>query len=202
MAGSPATERPVESTVTQGDSPLLRIQGERVFLRELIESDATERYASWLNDRQVNAYLETHEATVESLRAYIREKRANGDCLFLGVFLKDGSLHIGNVKLEPIDRQKKEATFGLLIGDKYFWGGGYGTEATRLIVGYAFDSLGLDRVTLGVRGDHKAAIRVYEKVGFSVDNVDKGGARNGDDVFDSVTMSVTNREFARVNLGR
>jgi len=168
-------------------------------LRELIETDATERYASWLNDPEVNAYLKTREATVESLRAFIKERRSNKACLFLGVFLNKSSLHIGNVKLEPIDYAKKEATFGILIGDKRFWDAGYGTEVTKLIVGYALDKLGLDRVLLAVNQDNRRAIRAYEKAGFSIDHVEK--IRLDHRVLEKVWMNVHKPDFDRTDAG-
>lgn len=141
--------------------------GSLVFLRELTEEDASDAYAAWLNDPEVNQWLETRRVTVPELRDYIRAKRASPSALLFGIFWKETGQHIGNVKLEPIDDEKKEATIGILIGEKPFWGKGVATEVTNLAVKYAFSALGLQAVTLGVIPENKPAIRVYEKCGFT-----------------------------------
>jgi RimJ/RimL family protein N-acetyltransferase len=148
------------------------LAGTLVFLRPLAEEDATDAYAAWLNDPEVNRWLETHSVTLPELRAYIREKRESPHALLLGIFWKETGQHIGNVKLEPIDREKREATIGILIGEKAFWGKGVATEATNLATEHAFSALGMRAVTLGVIPENTAAIRVYEKCGFTRVRID------------------------------
>ncbi len=96
--------------------------------------------------------------------------------------------HIGTVKLEPIDVDKGTAMFGLLIGDRDYWGKGIATEVTNLIVDFAFNTLGLREVTLGVLADNKAAIRVYEKCGFVLDRVEPKAIDHGGVLYDQVWM--------------
>jgi RimJ/RimL family protein N-acetyltransferase len=55
---------------------------------------------------------------------------------------------------------------GVGIGNRAYWGQGYGSEAVRLTLGYAFEELNLHRVSLSVLGDNPRAIRAYEKCGF------------------------------------
>lgn len=164
------------------------IIGEQVYLRPLETHDATERYCHWLNDPEVNKYLETRQATIAELQAYITEKRAKDDCLFLGIFLKETDQHIGNVKLEPIDLQKKIATVGILIGEKEHWGKGIATEVTNLISDYAFQNLQLHEVNLGVLAANKPAIRVYEKCGFYTYQVDPASMNHDGVIYDQVWM--------------
>lgn len=164
------------------------IVGSTVKLRPLQEDDASDRYASWLNDPVVNRYLETRSVTVKELKDYIRAKREAADVLFLGIFSRDTGQHIGNVKLEPIDWEKKTAMVGLLIGDKEYWGKGVGTEVTNLITDLAFTKLGLNEVTLGVIPENMPAIRVYEKCGFTVLKVNKGAITHDGVLHDQIIM--------------
>jgi len=143
-----------------------KITGEKIYLRRLSSEDATEKYCGWINDPEVNRYLETKKIDILCLKDYINEKNFRSDCLLLGIFSKRGDCHIGNVKFEPIDFKRKETTMGLLIGDKEYWNQGIGTEAATLVVNYAFDALGLEKISLGVVLENKAAVRTYEKVGF------------------------------------
>lgn len=146
----------------------------RLVVRTMEIADGSAEYAAWLNDPVVHRYLDTHTATVADIQTYIKEKLASGWALFFGIFWKgevssgSGELHIGTVKLEPIDFEKGVATLGLLIGDKEYWGKGVATEVTQAMVDFAFTTLGLGEVNLGVRPDNAPAIRVYEKCGFTV----------------------------------
>jgi len=137
-----------------------KIEGNSIYLRVLGEKDATQKYCDWLNDPEVNKYLETKEATTEGLREYINEKNISSNCLFFGIFYRENDEHIGNLKLEPIDFDYKRATFGILMGDKRYWGMGIGTEATKLIVDWAFDILDLKEINLGVIAENKAALKI------------------------------------------
>ncbi len=162
------------------------IESERLTLRSLDVSDATERYVSWLKDKTVNQYLETRNATIESLARYIEEKQKSGTALFLGIFVKETGEHIGNVKLEPIEGGR--ATMGILIGERFWWGKGIATEVTNAVSDYAFRHLGVTEMNLGVIAENAAAIRVYEKCGFVVDRVEKDALNHSGKKFDQVFM--------------
>ncbi len=165
-----------------------RMAGEKIFLRTLDVKDASAEYVAWLNDPVVNQYLETRQATLENIGQYIREKLESPMALFLGIFWKEMGRHIGNIKLEPIDWEKKIATMGILIGDKEYWGKGVATEATNLIVDYAFRELGLKEVRLGVIATNTAARRVYEKCGFTVEKIEPNAIDHDGQKFDHVWM--------------
>jgi RimJ/RimL family protein N-acetyltransferase len=61
----------------------------------------------------------------------------------------------------------QNAWFYIGIGEADYRGKGYGTDATKLVIGYAFRELGMFRVSLGVFGYNTRAIRAYEKAGFT-----------------------------------
>lgn len=165
-----------------------RIEGASTFLRMLDQSDASPAYASWLNDPVVNQYLETRSVTLKDLRDFIESKNTSPTALLLGIFCEKTGRHIGNVKLEPINQQKKTATMGLLIGDKAYWGKGIGTEVVNLVTDYAFDVLGIKEMNLGVIPENRPAIRVYEKCGFTIDRVDKDAVNHDGIRYDQVWM--------------
>jgi RimJ/RimL family protein N-acetyltransferase len=73
---------------------------------------------------------------------------------------------IGQTSFVRIDWVGRMGTFYLGIADKPNWSKGFGTEATRLMVDYAFRTLNFNRVELKVAVENVAAYRVYEKVGF------------------------------------
>ncbi|MBI2063443.1 MAG: GNAT family N-acetyltransferase [Candidatus Yanofskybacteria bacterium] len=189
----------------------LKFVGERIFLRTLGVDDATEEYAGWLNDPEVNRFLATKSATVDELRNYIIKKDEQDDALFFGIFLKDpvrglardevaspkdlgeatsNGTHIGTIKLEPIDLAGKKATIAMMIGNKNYWGKGLMPEATKLLINYCFSELGLDEVNLGVLDQNKSAIRAYEKVGFKETHRAPKSVNYSGQVYDHVFMAL------------
>lgn len=173
-----------------------RIFGTRLYLRRLSEKDATPEYLSWLNDPEIQKYLETPPTnSTEQLKEYIRKQNENPNSLFLGIFDRKTNRHIGNIKLEPIDWQKKTARFGTLIGNKAYWNNGYGTEASRLILKYAFEEMGLEKVDLGVIEYNQRAINCYKKSGFKVREIVPKCLNHEGVIYDNVMMEISKEEF-------
>ena len=166
------------------------IAGKRIYLRELVLDDATAEYCSWLNDPAVNKYLETRQAAIEDLKAFIQKQIDNPNSFFVGIFDKSNDKHIGNIKLEPIDWDKKKAALGILIGNKEYWGKGIGTEATKLMIDYAFNRLGLNEIGLGVISENMPARKMYERVGFEVVEVKKNAIDHDGKLYDDVIMAI------------
>lgn len=150
------------------DKNLIKIEGERIILRILTEKDATEKYCSWINDPDINEYLDSKSITKNELKQYINIRYNDPNCLFFGIFLKQNDIHIGNVKLEPIDFQSGIATLGILIGEKNYWSNKFATETLKTLITYAFNNLNLNQINLGVYKENIAAIKAYKKSGFKI----------------------------------
>lgn len=77
----------------------------------------------------------------------------------------DGRL-IGTCLLQNVDERVGRAELGITIGDKASWGHGYGREAIRILLDYAFRLANLRRVWLQTHAENERAIRAYRAVGF------------------------------------
>lgn len=77
----------------------------------------------------------------------------------------DGA-YLGEVVLNLLDRDNRSMNFRIALNSPDVVGRGYGTEATRAVVGYGFDVIGLHRISLGVYAFNPRARHVYEKCGF------------------------------------
>lgn len=146
------------------------IYGERIRLRA-VEREDLPRFVEWLNDPEVTAGLlmilpiSNWEETrwFENLASRPPQERP----LSIEVKTPDGGWKpIGNVGLERIDWTDRMAEFGIFIGEKSVWDQGYGTEATRLMLKHAFETLNLNRIYLHVYETNPRAIHTYDKVGF------------------------------------
>lgn len=167
-----------------------KIEGDRVYLKTLDIENASQEYCDWLNDKEVNKYLETRQSTINDLKQYINKQLTDPNSFFVGIFDKKSNRHIGNIKLEPIDWRRKKAVYGILIGNKKYWGKGFGAEATRLIIEYAFEKLELKSIELGVIPQNKNAVKLYKKLKFRVKKIEKKVINHDGILYDKVTMII------------
>jgi len=147
------------------------LESARIRLREVRPSDADDRYYQWMNDPEVTSFLESrfYPVSVESLQQYVTDRQKDRDSVFLAIVDKSQDLHIGNVKLGPVEWIHRRAEIGILVGEKDLWGKGYATETIQLVVDYAFHVLGLHKVTAGCYANNLGSQRAFEKAGFKVE---------------------------------
>ncbi len=96
--------------------------------------------------------------------------------------------------LNPVDRK---ALFAVGMHAPRFIGRGLGAEATRLVLGHAFDDLGLHRVGLRVLAFNAAAIACYHRCGFVEEGREREGCWLEGRWHDDVMMSVLDHEYRR-----
>ncbi len=147
------------------------ITSERLFFRALNKNDVSERYISWLNDPEVNRYLETRfvTQTLESCRRFVLEMERDPFSHLFGIFDKVTLDHIGNIKLGFINTNHQSGQLSLFVGEKAYWRKGYATESIRRITQWGFDELGLDRIEAGCYDKNVGSLRAFLKVGYSVE---------------------------------
>jgi len=68
-----------------------------------------------------------------------------------------------------VDLIHSEAWVGIGIGEREYWGKGYGTDAMKLCLQFAFMELGMQRVSLGLHEYNTRALKSYEKAGFKLE---------------------------------
>ena len=149
-----------------GEQPILNIVGELVALGPL-RRDLLPLYQRWINDfaaaSRVGSFV---PLTLEQEERWYDSVIKSETALTFTVYERKGARPIGTTGLTDIDQRNRRAEFGIFIGEPECRGKGYGTEATRLTLDYAFTALGLHNVMLRVFEYNLTAIRVYEKAGF------------------------------------
>ncbi|MCM8555969.1 GNAT family N-acetyltransferase [Streptomyces sp. STCH 565 A] len=171
------------------------LTGERVLLRPFTGNDA-DAVAEIIQDPEVIRYTfePSSELTLERLRAWYGSRGEQDDRLDLAVTDRATGEVVGEVVLYDVDRSSHNCTFRTLIGPSGR-GRGLGTEATRLIVGYGFERLGLHRIQLDVYTDNHRARRVYEKVGFTTEGVRREVQLREGTWRDELVMSILSQEW-------
>jgi RimJ/RimL family protein N-acetyltransferase len=149
------------------------LEGSTLYLREVKESDVTDRYYHWLHDNVVNQFLESRYTSwsMDSIRSYVKAMEKDPDTVFLAICLKETEQHIGNIKLGPINRVHRYAVISLVIGEKSWWGKGIATQAISLVSECAFTRLNLHKVCASCYVDNQGSSRAFEKAGFRQEGV-------------------------------
>lgn len=167
------------------------LNGERIYLREVRPSDANEAYYNWMNNPEINRYLESrfYPHSIENLTDFIIKTHNDPNTVFLAIIHKEKNQHIGNIKLGPINWIHRHAHIGILIGERNFWGQGLATETIKLMVQYAFGTLNLHKLLAGCDSNNPGSARAFEKAGFFIEGVRKAHFYNAGHYIDELLLA-------------
>lgn len=145
------------------------IIGTRVRLREYRHEDLVP-IRQWVNDGGITGYLSDiflYPHGLESTESFLADMMdQRPDCRSFVIAEADTELYIGQIGLDTIDWKNRFARIGIVIGQADRCGRGLGTEAMKLLCGYAFNELNLHRLELEVYDFNVRAYRSYLKCGF------------------------------------
>ena len=187
------------------DKPTLT--GERVVLRPFTEADLP-AMAEAVGDPEVGRLTGSVHTSEEAaappdldlLRRWYSTRNEQPDRLDLAVVDRATGQVVGEVVLNEWEEADASVNFRILIGPRGR-DRGLGTEATRLVLAHAFETLGLHRVALEVFAFNPRAQRAYENAGFVREGVRRDALRFDGTWVDSILMAVLEDEW-RAHRGR
>jgi RimJ/RimL family protein N-acetyltransferase len=146
-----------------------RLRGTQIMLREYRRDDLP-WMRQWVNDPDIVCHLSDiflYPHPLESTEAYLDSilEGSSDSRGFVIADLKDEA-YIGQVNIDAIDWKNRVGTVGIVIGSKEYFGLGYGTEAMKLLIKFAFHEMNLNRLQLDVYDFNERAIRSYLSCGF------------------------------------
>jgi len=177
-------------------------QGELVRLVMENSEDFAKAFSRWGRDSEFIRLLDNDPARLVSVKTAKEwfekdlEKEALEEAFFI-IQPLESDQSIGFVGLGGIAWNHGEAWVGIGLGEREYWGKGYGTDAMRVILRYAFTELNLHRVTLGVFGYNPRAIRSYEKAGFIHEGRLRGQMLRDGKRWDMVQMGILREEWIK-----
>lgn len=141
------------------------LEGKDITLRLMNEED-TDYIVKWRNSDFVRRnFIYQKPFSKEGHQHWIKTMVDTGKVVQFIICTKEGR-PIGSVYLRDINQVDHKAEYGIFIGEKDALGKGYGTQAARLMITYAFEQMGLHKLMLRLLADNKRALRSYEKAGF------------------------------------
>jgi len=171
------------------------LKGSKVYLSPIQEKDLPTLF-SWINDRETVLYNAPYQPISDlEHRSWYESLFANRDCVFFVIRRISDNQAIGSCQLHSIHPVHRNAELRIRIGEEANRGQGFGTEALRLLLKFAFDDLNLERVYVHVFATNTAAIRVYEKIGLVHEGVLRKAAYINGEYLNLIVMGILRDEY-------
>lgn len=154
----------------------------------------------WNNDPELNRLDSEVPFAEESFGSFKKRferlvAHPRADCLDFEIHEEDHGL-IGVAFISGISGHHKHCSVGVTIGDRGFWGKGYGREAMDILLAYCFDSLGMHRVTASVFAFNDAWRKLVEGMGFTTEGTDRDYLLTEGQFYDRIRYAMLADEYA------
>jgi RimJ/RimL family protein N-acetyltransferase len=176
------------------------LTGALVYLTVEDAATMADLFCSWHIDSEYARLLDSVSPrfySKKATQAFLEkefEKEESLSIIFIIRTLADDRM-IGFVDLDGVLWNQGDAFVGIGLGERQFWGKGYGTDAMRILLRFAFSELNLHRVSLNVFEFNPRAIHSYEKAGFKVEGRARKLLNRDGQRWDLIFMGILRREW-------
>ncbi|MEO8468237.1 MAG: GNAT family protein [Chloroflexota bacterium] len=176
------------------------LEGELVVLRRHVPENL-EAFRRWYVDPEIARLARYTEGPmrIEEVDRFFHARAIGPESLAMAIHVRDTDRLIGTCALSQMDGDHGSALYHITIGEKDAWGNGYGTEATRLMAGHAFETLALHRIALTVFSFNDRARRAYETCGFTIEGRAREAIQRDGQWWDEVLMSILESEWRQLS---
>lgn len=173
-----------------------KIEGETVELRRHDRANYG-LYATWYGDPEIWhltswAPSPLGRSAVEKL---FEDRELSPVDDSFAIHVTGGDEPVGVISLMNVSDANESADLSIIVGHPDDRHQGYGTEAIELLLRYAFEELGLNRVALSAFDFNGEAIAAYEKLGFAVEGRYRQAIKRGSSFHDAILMSIVKGEW-------
>jgi RimJ/RimL family protein N-acetyltransferase len=144
------------------------LRGQIVNLRPLAKADVPQ-LTLWINDPDIRQFIvNIFPQTEKNEEDWFNRLGSDESNIILGIETLDGTL-IGTMGLHRIDWINRTATTGALIGNKEYWGRGFGTDAKMALLEYAFNTLNLRKICSEAYAFNKRSVHYSLHCGYKIE---------------------------------
>ena len=150
----------------------LKINGNKIFLIMLNELNVSDKYVSWLNDKEVNKYSSRNGKTFtkNDISNYVLNCNESDTKLLLGIYDTALNAHIGNILLIA-DYEKSFINISNLLGEKDYWSKGYIVDANKHAMHFCFNYLKVKKFSMGNFSKNRASTLKSSTLGAKIINI-------------------------------
>lgn len=145
----------------------LRLCGQQIYLRPITAED-TESVVRWRNEKSVvDNFIYRKPISEEEHRDWLKNKVETG---LVHQFIICGNADdapLGSIYLQNFEEEHRKAEEGIFLGERKLCGRGIGTEAAKLMLSYAFHTLGLHKLMARVLAYNQSSIRMHQNAGYT-----------------------------------
>lgn len=176
------------------------LAGTLIHLAAIDLDEAAKCWMNWSRDTEYKRLLDTDAPRLNSLKAekeWMEKEFGKMDNTMYWFAIRSAveDQLLGDIILEVLNWNMRDAIVGIAIGQRDFWDRGCGTEAMNLLLDFAFAELNLRRVTLNVFEYNPRAIRSYEKAGFRPEGRLRGAILREGRRWDILYMGILREEW-------
>jgi RimJ/RimL family protein N-acetyltransferase len=180
-------------------NPQTLLHGARIHLMALTQDDLPV-IAVWYQDAEFMRLLDAtpaHPKTVESLRTWLDDAQKASDGYLFGIRLLSDDTLIGFIEVDGILWTHGTAWFSIAIGVREYREQGYGTEAARLALAFAFQEFNMHRVQATVFSYNRRSMTMFERLGFRREGAFREFLHRDGERYDMLLYGILRREFER-----
>ena len=163
----------------------------------------SEQYFRWLENLRVTNLISSPDLILPKKKAFIEESferftHKNTIGFFIRYVPEDTI--IGTTKLDQISFYKRNAMDGIMIGEPEYFGKGIARKTYRIVLAYAFNILGMERIYGGCNEHNMAMIKTYEKLGYTKEGTLRGNDYINGEYSDHFLYGILKQEFIEHNV--
>jgi len=169
-----------------------QMEGERIILRPVSLDDAEDMY-EYTSDEETTRFIYEPHKDLNQTKTVIANYFVKEPIGKYAIVLKENNKMVGAIEFR-VHEWNKSGDLGFTL-NRYFWGKGYMTEAGKLILGLAFDVLGLERVYAGHEVKNSASGKVLIRLGMKCEGILRKDQMIKGALVDSVHYSILKEEY-------
>ena len=169
-----------------------------IYIRILEKSDI-ETTQKWINDPEISkimGYLPV--LSYENQLDWFDKIKNDKSRFIFAICLNENDKHIGNIGLGNIDYINRHCMLNIFIYCKEDRSKGIGSDATKLVLDFAFSRLNMNKVYLQTSNEYIEAIKMYEKIGFKRDGKLRQHAFYDGCYHDKIVFSILKSEYYEI----
>lgn len=172
-------------------------EGKLVRLRAY-KKEEINQILEYINDPEIKRLttpIVPYPFTYEDEEKWLNSNSALNNTYSFAVETLNEGKYIGGCGVNSVDWKNSNALVGIFIGDKDYWGKGYGTDAMKVLLKFIFNQMNIHKVKLSVYAFNERAIKCYEKCGFKKEGVLRKEIFKDGKYHDEIIMGILKEEY-------